>query len=178
MKYNSQTQNHCCLWQDYRVLCCISDTEWHRPAQKACTDRPHIAAYHAFLLCTTLITAYVIFVDGVPKKSSFYLEFSSSSRDDTQMHHTLSKPYRFYNTWQSPLCAEQTVAVQPPPVVKASVEDIYSYYTWVHWVGVLSHSSFDHCIPGVPGERGDNHLWLVWIYLQAFGNPKSGLRLS
>jgi len=99
----------------------------------------------------------VIFVDDIPNKSGFDLEFSASSRDDTEMHRNLNKPYRFHNTWQSPLCAEETVAVQPPPVVKASVEDIYSYYTWVHWVGVLSHSSFDHRIPGVPGERrGDN----------------------
>lgn len=57
--------------------------------------------------------------------------------------------YRFDNTGQSPLRAEQTVTVQPPLVIQAPVEDIYSYHAGIHGVGVLPHSSFDHSIPGM-----------------------------
>lgn len=41
-----------------------------------------------------LITAYVIFVDDISYKLSFYFEFSSNSDDDIKMHHTLDKPLR------------------------------------------------------------------------------------
>lgn len=68
-----------------------------------------------------------------------------------------AKTYRFDNAGQSPLCAQKTVTVQPPLVIQAPVEDIYSYHTWIHGVGVLSHSSFDHGIPGMSVKgRGES----------------------
>lgn len=65
--------------------------------------------------------------------------------------------YRFDNSGQSPLGAEKSVAVQPPLLIQAPVEDINSHHTRIHGVGVLPHSSFDHSIPGMSAKgRGES----------------------
>lgn len=89
-----------------------------------------------------------------------------------------AKMYRFYNTGQSPLRAEKTVTVQPPLVIQAPVEDIYSYHTWIHGVGVLSHSSFDHGIPGVSVKgRGESICKYSGFNRKHSDDTKSGHRL-
>lgn len=69
--------------------------------------------------------------------------------------------------------------MQPPLVIKASVKDIYSDHAWIHWVGVLSHSSFDHCIPGVSVKiTGDNICNYFVFNCKYSDNTKSGIQLA
>lgn len=65
---------------------------------------------------------------------------------------------RSYDTRQSPLCAEESVAVEASLCIQTAVQHIHTYNVGVHGVGVLPHGSLDHRLPGVTAQKpGQNH---------------------
>lgn len=67
--------------------------------------------------------------------------------------------YRLDDGGQTPLSAQQSVAVQASPCVHTTVQHIHPKHTGVHGIGVLLHGSLSDCLPGmaVEGERVYQH---------------------
>jgi len=65
--------------------------------------------------------------------------------------------HRFHNGWDSPLGAQQSVAVQFPAAVNVSVQDVHSDHAGVHGVWVLLHGSRRDRFPGVAAKTEPKH---------------------
>lgn len=65
--------------------------------------------------------------------------------------------HRFHNGWDSPLSAQQSVAVQFPAAVNVSVQDVHSDHAGVHGVWVLLHGSRRDRFPGVAAKTEPKH---------------------
>lgn len=59
----------------------------------------------------------------------------------------IGKTYRFHYGWKTPLCAEQSLAVEASPFVDVPVQNVHADHAGVHGVGILLHSSFGHRFP-------------------------------
>lgn len=55
----------------------------------------------------------------------------------------------FHDGWKTPLCAEESFAVEATPFVNVSVQNVHTDHAGVHGVGILLHSSLGHRFPRV-----------------------------
>lgn len=69
----------------------------------------------------------------------------------------LQHTHRFHNGWDSPLRAQQSVAVQLPAAVNVSVQDVHSDHAGVHWVWVFLHGSCCYSFPGMTAKTQPKH---------------------
>lgn len=72
---------------------------------------------------------------------------------------------RSHHTRQAPLSAQQPVAVKTAVFIQVSVQDVHSYHTGVHGIGVLSHRCFDHCLPGIAGKSRITRQFMFMLHI-------------
>lgn len=74
---------------------------------------------------------------------------ASSAELVLQAEFGFSETHGFHDGWKTPLCAEESFAVEATPFVDVSVQNVHTDHAGVHGVGILLHSSLGYRFPRV-----------------------------
>lgn len=74
---------------------------------------------------------------------------ASSAELVLQAEFGFSETHGFHDGRKTPLCAEESFAVEATPFVDVSVQNVHTDHAGVHGVGILLHSSLGHRFPRV-----------------------------
>lgn len=88
-----------------------------------------------------------------PKTRSLCGTIEPTQKGDKSNISVCSEPDRSHDGREAPLGAEESVAVQAPPLVKVALQNVHPNHIWVHWVGVLPHGGLDDCLPWVTASK-------------------------